>query len=404
VRLLLIHQNFPGQFRDLAPRLLERGHEIKAIGCSERPVDPRIEVLRYPFSKPSPEGIHGLSVEIDEWVQRGVAAAAMAQQLKERGWGPDVILAHPGWGETLFLKEVFDATPLVIWPELWLRDEHMGATAGQRCELGQRYYLRTKNWLLEGALATCDLAVLPTHYQASCFPAPWQGKLRVLHEGVDERLLELSRLNQLSLSTELTLGPEVPVLTYASRNLEPLRGFDRFLQGLVLLQRRMPTLQTLIAGAWGSSYSGTPQEEGKTWRDLALEQVHGRLDLQRVHFVGHLALGELHKLFRRSDSHAYLSRSFVLSWSLLEAMACGAPLVVDDNPMLAELRSMGGQVTYTHSGDPEALATALEQSLVRGAQQRQQGEPQARLAPSYQLDHTSAVLEGWLAKLGAGRF
>jgi len=72
--------------------------------------------------------------------------------------------------------------------------------------------------------------------------------------------------------------------------------------------------------------------------------------------------------------------------------------------MLAELRSMGGKVSYTHSGDPEALATALEQSLVEGAQQRQKGQPQARLAPSYQLDHTSAVLERWLAELGAGRF
>lgn len=404
MRLLLVHQNFPGQFRDLAPKLLDLGHELKAISCSERPIDSRVEILRYQFRKPEAQGIHGLSVEIDEWVQRGVAAAGMAQQLKERGWGPDAILAHPGWGETLFLKEVFDATPLVIWPELWLRDEHMGVRRGQRCDLGLRYYLRTKNWLLEGAMGQCDLAILPTRYQASCFPKQWQSKIRVLHEGINEQFVQLSRLNQLSLGQQLVLKPEVPVLTYASRNLEPMRGFDRFLKGLALLQQRWPAVHTLIAGAWGSSYSGTPKESGKTWRDLALEEVEGQLDLARVHFVGHLQHKELLKLFRRSDCHVYLSRSFVLSWSLLEAMACGTPLLVDQNPMLEELRDMGGDVVYTDSNNPERLATAMQQCIEQGVEARQTGRVPRRLGAPYLLDHTSQVLEGWLHMLVAGRY
>jgi len=404
VRLLLIHQNFPGQFRDVAPKLLELGHELKAIGCSERTVDPRIEVLRYPWRKPSPEGIHGLSVEIDEWVNRGVGAAGAAQQLKERGWGPDVILAHPGWGETLFIKEVFEATPLVIWPELWLRDEHMGVRNGQRCDLGQRYYLRTKNWLIEGAMSACNFAVLPTKYQAGCFPIQWQKKIRILHEGVDERLLQLSRLKQLDLGSNNKLGQSVPVLTYASRNLEPLRGFDRFLEGLALLQRRNPDVVTLIAGAWGSSYSGNPPVDGKSWKDIALERLKGQLNLEKIHFVGHLGHEELLKLFRRSNCHTYLSRSFVLSWSLLEAMACGAPLVVDQNSMLEELSEMGGDVTYVKSEEPGNLAEAMEACLRKSIANNYACNTRTRLAKEFQLDSTTRKLEAWLKELQDGLY
>ena len=118
MKLLLVHQNFPGQFRDLGPALCDRGHELKAIGSSQRPTDPRIEVLRYEHKVGERSGMHPHSLEVDEWIHRSERVADLAMGLKQRGWAPDVMLVHPGWGEAMLLRQVFPSTPLVIWPEL----------------------------------------------------------------------------------------------------------------------------------------------------------------------------------------------------------------------------------------------------------------------------------------------
>ena len=142
MRLLMVHQNFPGQFRDLGPALCDRGHELKAIGCSQRVCDRRIEVLRYQHKLGERNGVHHHSLEVDEWIRRSEQVAEQAMTLKRRGWAPDVMLAHPGWGEALLLRQVFPATPLVIWPELWLRPEHLGRSDGLSVQ--QMQYLRIK--------------------------------------------------------------------------------------------------------------------------------------------------------------------------------------------------------------------------------------------------------------------
>jgi len=363
MRLLLIHQNFPGQFRDLAPALLERGHELKAIGCNERPTDPRVEIFRYSWKKPDLIGSHNLTAEVDEWVRRGEEVARICEALKRSGWAPDVMLAHPGWGEALFIKDVFDAVPMVIWPELWLRPEHFGISEGHSLTLEQRMYQRSKNWVTEAGMAQCDAAVLPTQYQAKTFPTSWHHKIHVIHEGVQDHLTNLPRLERLCLGSSITLKPGVPVVTFAARNLEPMRGYGQFLKAIALAQQKRPDLQTVIAGGCGSSYSGGSPIEGKTWKEIAEDELKGKLDSSRIHHVGHLAHDDLLKLFRRSDAHCYLSRSFVLSWSVLEAMACGATIIADDNPMLRELGDLGGIVHLCDARNSLSLAHTICQTI-----------------------------------------
>ncbi|MBU6251475.1 MAG: glycosyl transferase, partial [Cyanobacteria bacterium REEB417] len=227
MRLLCVHQNFPGQFRDLAPALVARGHELKAISNSNRTSDPGIEICRYDLPRQERSGIHRLTAEVDEWIRRSELVAQQAEQLRRRGWAPDVMLAHPGWGESLLLREVFPSTPLVLWPELWLRPEHMGLSELQT-GLEQKHYLRCKNALLDAALADAQAAVVPTAYQAGCFPQRWRGVIELIHEGVPERLFNLTRLASLTLDENVTLGAGVPVVTFISRNLEPMRGFPTF--------------------------------------------------------------------------------------------------------------------------------------------------------------------------------
>ena len=391
MKLLLVHQNFPGQFRDLGPALCDRGNELKAIGSSQRPTDPRIEVLRYEHKLEERSGVHPHSLEVDEWIRRSEQVADLAMVLKKRGWAPDVMLAHPGWGEALLLRQVFPSTPLVIWPELWLRPEHLGIDpAGM--SVGQMQYLRIKDWLIDGAMADASLAVLPTRYQASTFPQRWQNKIAVVHEGVPEEMLQLPRLQQLTIADGVTLGPDVPVVTFISRNLEPMRGFPTFMRSLPTFLANHPTVQVVIVGGDEVSYSSAPGD-GRSWRDHMLEELGDRIDLQRVHLFGRMPHNQLQKLYRRSDLHVYLSKAFVLSWSLLELMACGTPVLAEGNPMMDELIQPGINGALWR-GQPEHLAEAMLTLLQKPDQLKRWGaQAKQQLQPTYLQQHCLEQLE-----------
>ena len=399
MRILLVHQNFPGQFRDIAPKLCDLGHELKAISCSQRQTDGRIEVLRYDYAQPVRQGIHALSAEVDEWIRRGELVGKLAEGLRRRGWAPDVMLAHPGWGEAMLLKQIFPATPLVIWPELWLQPEHMGVNSTSMT-VEQAQYLRVKNWLVDGAMADASLAILPTAYQAGSFPERWQNKLEIIPEGIPDHLFSMPRLSQLTISPSVTLGTENKVVSFISRNLEPMRGFPTFMRAIPDLQKRMPELEVVIVGGDGLSYSSAPGE-GKTWKQVMLEELQENLDLSRVHFLGRIPHQELIKLYRRSDLHLYLSNAFVLSWSLLEVMACGTPVLTADNPMMREINSQvpGNKVWNATS---QSLSTAILEAInSKGTDKTASSQ---HLYQTHSLSKTVNCLAKCLEMVTTGRF
>lgn len=358
MRLLCVHQNFPGQFRDLAPALADRGHELKAISSSQRESDPRIEICRYTQPKPERSGLHRLGAEVDDWLRRSELVGQAAEQLRQQNWAPDVMLAHPGWGESLLLRDVYPSTPLVLWPELWLKPEHMGLQAHQM-GLENKHYLQVKNGLLDMALAQAQAAVVPTGYQASCFPQRWQGLLQLIHEGVGDHLFQMPRLASLDLGQGVCLDAEVPVVTFISRNLEPMRGFPLMMRALPQLQQRNPAVHVVIVGGDEVSYSAAP-EPGTTWKQLLLNELGDQLDHSRIHWFGRMPHDELIKLYRRSNLHLYLSGAFVLSWSLTEILACGTPVLATDNPMVRELIQPGVNGAL-YQGGPQGLGDAIAQ-------------------------------------------
>ena len=391
MKLLLVHQNFPGQFRDVGPALCDRGHELKAIGSSQRNCDSRIEVLRYEHQLGVRSGVHHHSLEVDDWIRRSEHVAEQAMTLKRQGWAPDVMLAHPGWGEALLLRQVFPATPLVIWPELWLRPEHLGQSS-DCLSVQQMQYLRIKDWLVDGAMADASLAIVPTRYQASTFPERWQKKISVVHEGVPETLLERPRLQQLAISESVTLGPGVPVVTFISRNLEPMRGFPTFMRALPELQKCHPSVQVVIVGGDEVSYSNAP-EDGRSWREVLMEELGNRVDQSRLHIFGRIPHEQLQKIYRRSTLHVYLSKAFVLSWSLLEVMASGTPVLAEANQMMEELIEPGVNGALWH-GDPTSLARVISDLLSNPEQLQQWGkEARERLKPTYMQGHCLDALE-----------
>lgn len=402
MRLLLVHQNFPGQFRDISPALCDKKHELKAIGCSKRPCDNRIEVLRYEHDDDhQPTGVHNQTKEVDDWIRRSEKVAELAMSLKQRGWAPDVMLAHPGWGEAMLLRQVFPSSPMIIWPELWLRATHVGLDEEQQLSVQQMHYLRTKNWLVDGAMADATILVLPTRYQADSFPARWRNKIRVIHEGVPDALLNLPRLQQLALGNGITLETDVPVVTFISRNLEPMRGFPTFMRALPALLRHHPQVQIVVVGGDEVSYSSAPDDK-KTWRQVMLNELKGQFDPQRVHLFGRIPHDQLVKLYRRSNLHVYLSNAFILSWSLLEVMACGTPVLAQANPMIEELIKHGVNGYLWRSNHPESLAMTIVELLQQQEQLKQLGEAGKKyLKPTFLQSHCINQLETLLQEQAA---
>ncbi|MGA1304031.1 MAG: glycosyltransferase [Cyanobium sp.] len=372
MRVLLIHQNFPGQYRHLAPALAARGDQLLALGAPSCPGLEGVPLLRYPLPKEAPP-CHRWAADFQTKCLRAEAVAQLAAQCRNGGFRPDVVVGHPGWGELLAIKDVFPEVPVLHQLE-WVYPMEGGDCDFDPefplvdWEARSRVRLRRAHQLL--AFADLDWAWAPTHWQAASAPPPFRDRISVIHEGIDTEAIGPDGAAEVQLERAgLTLRAGDEVLTFAVRNLEPYRGFHTFLRLLPELQRRRPRLQVLIVGGDGVSY-GRPPEGGGTWRQVLLQELAGQLDLQRLHFVGTVSHSTLHRLFRVSRAHAYLSYPFVLSWSLLEAMACGAVVVGSATPAVEEVISDGDNGYLVDFFHRDAWLDRLEQVLADPEGQR----------------------------------
>jgi glycosyltransferase involved in cell wall biosynthesis len=240
--------------------------------------------------------------------------------------------------------------------------------------------------------------VVPTAYQASCFPQRWQGMIELIHEGVPEQLFSLPRLASLTINENVTLEAGVPVVTFISRNLEPMRGFPTFMRALPRLQQRNPAVQVVIVGGDAVSYSAAPGE-GQSWKQVLLAELEGQLDHSRIHWFGRIPHEELIKLYRRSNLHVYLSSAFVLSWSLTEVLACGTPVLAQANPMVNELIQPGVNGAL-YQGAPEGLGQAMAQLLADATQLERWGQAsRTQLGNDFRQEHCVELLEELLERL-----
>ncbi len=236
------------------------------------------------------------------------------------------MFAHIGWGEALFLKDIFPEAKLLLYCEFFYRAR--GADTGFDPEFppssASFARLRVMNAPLLMALEAADLGVAPTHWQRRQFSPGYKDRIAVIHDGVDtDRVLPGEQ-------------PEEELITYVARNLEPYRGFHVFMRAIPEIQRRRPKARIVIVGGDEVSYS--PRlPPGETYRERLLRELEGKIDLSRVHFAGTIAYRDYLDLLRRSAVHVYLTYPFVLSWSLLEAMACGCLVVGSRTPPVQEV-------------------------------------------------------------------
>jgi glycosyltransferase involved in cell wall biosynthesis len=371
VKILFVHQNFPGQFRHLAPALAASGHEVRALGM-HAPEAP-LPGVRHVLVKPpaSDDRLLRLDPELRELqakLLRGHATAAALLQLMQEGFTPDLIYAHPGWGEAMFLQDACPGARQIVFAEYFY-----GASGGDTAfdpEFSTPtpqglMRTRVKNTHLLHALSMADAAISPTAFQRSQHPAWAQPRIDVIHDGIDTPQFAPDPAASVHLQrADLRLRPGDEVVTFVARQLEPYRGYHIFMRSLARLQQLRPQAQVVIVGGDGTSYGAAPKS-GRTWKQVFLDEVSGRLDMRRVHFVGRLPHLWLTQLMQVSAVHVYLTYPFVLSWSMLEAMSIGCLVVGSRTAPVQEVIEHGRNGLLVDFFDPVGLADAVADALAR---------------------------------------
>lgn len=367
--VLFIHPNFPGQFLRVSKAFAEMpGMRVFALGDDSWIKDTsgqgKITVHRYPSpEKTVHEELHAYARGFNDAVRRAERVLQVLATLKMDGLEPDVIFVHPGWGDSFFLRDIFPGTRIIGLFEFFYNAH--GADCNFDPEtpfrLSDTFRIRSMNATQLMALDSCDAGYCPTEWQRSRFPDVWQQKLSVLHEGIDtERVCPDADASIEVDDILLSAGDEV--LTFASRNLEPYRGLHIFMRALPAILASRPNCRVIIVGGSDQGYGAIPPE-GKTFREMYLEEVQGRLDMSRVHFTGSLEYATFLKVLQVSRAHVYLTYPFVLSWSMLEAMAAGCVVIGSSTPPVEEVIKDGVNGVLTPFHSPQMLAERVIQVL-----------------------------------------
>lgn len=412
MNILLIHQNFPGQYKHLGPALVALGHTVVAL-------TPKVEkrttwngITLYPYRprRGSTKGIHPWLADLETKLVRAEACHDMAIQLREKlKFTPDVILAHHGWGEPMLLRDVWPDARIGLYCEFYYRsgypftDFDPEFPAPNRAKDPLRLRMKNINNLLHSQIA--DAALSPTHFQADTFPDVWRSKISVIHDGVDTKNMVANPDATLDLPNGQTVTRDDEVITFVNRNLEPYRGYHSFMRALPELLRTRPHAQVVIVGADSVSYGAKPPA-GQTWKQIFIDEVRDQIpdaDWARVHYLGHIPYDRFTALLQVSRLHIYLTYPFVLSWSLLETMSVEGAILASDTAPVRELITDDVTGRLVDFFDPAAIVAGANALLDDPkARARLGAAARAHVATHYDLqDICLPQLLTWVEDLAA---
>lgn len=362
VKIACVHQNLPGQYQHLIAWLLDRGHTL--VGISQKSVPIHHPNYRHvSYQQPNlPGAAAGYARTYADDCARGMAVLDVARVLRAEGFVPDVVLAHTGWGEALFLKDAWPETTLIGYFEYWYvakggavdYDEEFPASADMPA------LMRARNATNLVSFAACDHGQTATSWQREGYPAWMQGAIAAVHEGVRTDICRPKPDVAVSLgrvSGAVTRQDEV--FTFMARNMEPTRGFHIFMRALQEILEARPDARCLLIG--GNKVSYGREAPGGSWRAVMEQELGDKLDWDRIHFLGRVPYEVFVACMQLTRCHVYLTVPFVPSWSLLEAMACGAPVVASDVAPVREVA--GGSARLVPFSNPRAVAAAVVDTL-----------------------------------------
>lgn len=404
MKFLFVHQNFPGQFRHVV-RALGQAPEHQVVGMGDARhigqtagLPPAVSALGYPSPRGGGPQTHPYLKDSEAHLRRGQQVFRGAMRLKAKGFVPDVVVVHPGWGEGLFLREAFPQARHIHYCEYFYHSD--GADVGFDPEfpagIDDRLKVHYRNGTQLLGLVQCDAGISPTPWQRSLYPADLQSRISVLHEGIDTALVAPDPHAVLSLpGTTLRAGDEV--VTFVARNLEPYRGFHSFMRALPLMQQLRPSAHVVVVGGDDVSY-GRRLPDGQTYRQKCLAELEGRVDLSRVHFPGKLPYLEYLKVLQVSAAHVYLTYPFVLSWSMLEAMAAGCLIIGSDTAPVRDVITDRDNGLLVDFFDTQCLARTVAGALA-APHAHASMRARARSFIEQRYDLRSRCLPAWLALL-----
>ena len=378
---LFVHNNFPAQFRNVVEALKEMsGFELAAIGAEGAQVVQGVAFHRYAVPSIDVSATHPFARRFDAecWRAEQVLMAAIA--LASSGFAPDVMLAHCGWGETLPLRATFPKARFIVYCEFFYRGEGQDVhfdPEGPRLGVDGLAALHCKNASTLLALIDADAGISPTSWQRSTFPREFQDKIQVVHEGVDLDRFRPDKAARFCFARRQGPDESDEVVTFASRNLEPVRGYHAFLRALPEILRARPDAQMVIAGGEGNSYSHAPPA-GRSWKTHYLDEVVSNSTSPESISSDRLAPDSYLSLLQVSSAHVYLTYPFVLSWSLLEAMATECEIVASDTAPVREVIEDQRNGILVPFSDKPALADAVVQTLAGRQQASERGRRRGR--------------------------
>lgn len=346
MRILFVHQNFPGQYRHIINVLAKQNvHQIVGLGIEplSASVPENVFYCRYGLSRGNTDGIHPWLIETESKLLRGESCARVARDLYNKGFYPDLIACHPGWGEALFLKDIWPKSAILTYQEFYYNRNGFDYGFDPEFFTDNNWEdsakLRMKNANVLLSLQLSDWCITPTPFQRSSFPINWQPSISCIHDGIDTSIAVPAPSGFSAIIPNVGhLKKGEPVITFVNRSLEPYRGCHTFIRSIPYIQKLIPGAKIVIVGTTtGTSYGALPSNSLNSWKDVFLEEIDDEYDPTSVFFTGSLDYQSYLQLLRVSACHVYLTYPFVLSWSLLEAMSVGLPIVASRTAPVLDL-------------------------------------------------------------------
>ena len=364
MKILFLHPNFPAQFRHLAATLGRNPQNQVVYGTNRREgqIAGVIKVI-YEKSRTARPETHHYVRTLENAVLEGQAVYRLAQKLKDENFYPDIVYGHSGWGPTLFMKDTFPKSKLLCYFE-WFYNAH-GSDAdfdpSDPINADDEARIRIKNAPILLDLYSCDRGLSPTNWQRQQFPREFQPKIKVHHDGIDINYFKPVENAKLVLPRiNLDLSEVSEIVTYVARGMEPYRGFPQLIETIAILQKKRPQCHFVIVGKNRVAY-GKSLPDDRTYKDVMLEKFP--LDSDRVHFTDLIPYNEYLQVLQASSVHVYLTRPFVLSWSMLEALATGCLIVGSATPPVQEVIEDGVNGLLVDFFNPEQIADRVIEAL-----------------------------------------
>ncbi len=340
MNVLFVHNNFPGQYVHIAHALAHDPQvQMVAIGSATSQMIEGVKLLRYSLGNIDVSATHPFARRFDMECHRAEQVLYALSSFASTGFKPDVIMAHPGWGEALPLRTIFPDARILLYCEFFYGVQ--GRDVGFDPEFPEtgvdgHVALHLKNASSLLALGDCNIGISPTDWQRSTFPAEYQRKITVIHEGINVDVVKPNPDAVLRLPAGREFRRTDEVVTFVARNLEPLRGYHIFMRALPRIMAARPHAEVVVIGGDGVSYGASPPP-GATWKSIFFDEVADQVDLKRIHFTGRLSYSDYLSALQISSAHIYLTYPFVLSWSLLEALSAGCVVIGSDTAPVREV-------------------------------------------------------------------